>query len=233
MRGAARPVCALGGLALVLAPPLTAQESDVSELCPNLGDTGVLIGVVSDTDAQMALPGATVRATWEKDGTPGSAETQAGLDGSFAVCYVPLDLELAVQAYVGPIGGETTAMILTAPVTRHDVGFSLIGDSADAETHSDRIWACVGPPDSQIRLQLGSLVRCDPQWPSLDRCPQRELEKVTATAGSRGRGAMREMVDQLVDKAEGLGANALVDFSGGRGSIEALAVVIEVDPTTC
>ncbi len=219
---------------LLLFAASAASAQNLEELCPNSDGTGALLGIVSDTDAQMALPGAEVQATWIDDGTPGRAETQTGLDGSFTMCYLPIGLEVSIRAMFGTMAGQAVALTLGEPITRQDVGFSLTGGGA-TDDGEDKIWACIGPPDSQMRIQLGSLVRCDSQWPSLDRCPKEELGKVSASGGGGGRrgGAMREMVDQLVDKAKGLGANALVDFTGGRGSVEAMAVKIEVDPSTC
>lgn len=216
---------------LLLLTAATLRAQTVEEMCPNAKDTGALLGVVSDVDAAMALPGATVRATWETDGTPGIGETQTGIDGGFTLCYLPIGTELTVQAMFATMTGQPVSITLAETITQQDIGFSLTGGATS--TDKGQVWACIGPPDSQMRVQLGSLVRCDPQWPPLDRCPKQELERVSASAGSRGRGAMREMVDSLVDAAERLGANALVDIQGGRGSISALAVKIEVDPSTC
>lgn len=219
-------------LLLVGVSALSAQ--DLEELCPNSdADNGAIVGIVSDADAHMALPGATVRATWEKDGTPGQAETQAGLDGSFTMCYLPLGTDLSIHAMLGTMPGPSVLMTLTEAITSQDIGFSLTGETGGGDAASDRIWACIGGPNSQIRAQLGRLVRCDPQWQPLEQCPSEALGRVSASAGTRGRGAMREMVERLVDETKRLGGNALIDVSGGRGSIDAQAVKIEVDPSTC
>jgi hypothetical protein len=228
----------MNGTRIALAPSVllllgvsALGAQDLEELCPNSrAENGAIQGIVSDVDTQMMLPGVTVRATWEKDGTPGHGDTQTGLDGRYTMCYLPLQTHLSLLPMLGNMAGEAVSLTLTEPITRQDILFSLTG-GGDAE--EDRIWACIGPPDSQIRIQLGSLVRCEPQWPPLEQCPKKEMGKVYASTGTRGRGAMREMVERLVDEARRLGANALINVSGGRGSIDALAVRIEVDPSSC
>ena len=228
----------LGLIVFLLAGTSIVHAQDLSELCPNSNDgTGAVWGVVSDMDMQMALPGATVLATWDKGGNQGRAETQTGLDGSFTVCYLPLETSLSIQPMLGTMAGQTVSLNLTESITRHDLGFSLTGtgDSSDGGDEDDRIWACFGRADSQMMLQVGGLIRCDPQWQPLEQCPREELGRVTADLEGYAarRGAMREMVDRLIDEAERLGANALIDFEGGRGSINAQAVKIEIDPRTC
>lgn len=225
---------AVGQSVLFLLGASALNAQDLSELCPNSSaDTGALVGIVSDLEAEMALPGATVLATWEKDGIPGRAETQTGLDGSFTMCHLPLETDLSVQAMFATMAGQAVPLSLAESITHQDIGFSLTGGGASTGGEDDRMWACIGRPDSQMRIQLGRLVRCDANWQPLEQCPREELGTVSASAGSRGRGAMREMIDRLIDEAERLGANALVEVSGGRGTMTAQAVQIDVDPGTC
>ncbi len=224
---------ALSWCGLVLFGAVAAGAQELDEVCPNSKDTGALTGIVLDADGEMALPGATVRATWELAGKRGRAEVQSALDGSFTMCYLPLGTPLAVQARLGTMEGAAMPLTLVEPVTRHDVGFAMIAATSGAATGADRIWACIGTPDSQLRVQLGGLVRCDPQWPQLERCPKEELGRVSASITTQRRGVMRELVDMLIDEAKRLGANALINVSGERGSMSAMAVKIEVDPATC
>jgi hypothetical protein len=222
----------IGGLlSLTVTASLRGQE--LGEVCPGAeAGSGALWGLLSDTDAEMALPGAKVIATWSVAGTPGRSEVQTAIDGSFTMCYVPLETELTVRGMIGGLAGQPVSITLTDPITRHDVGVSLTGATSAGPAAADKLMACVGPVDSQIRTQLTSLLRCETQWPGLEKCPRQELGRVSATA-SGDRGAMREMVERLIQEAERLGANALVNVDGGRGTMNALAVKIDVDPSTC
>ena len=82
---------AVGALALAFAGS-AAVAQELEEVCPDSPDmTGALWGLVADGDTQMGLPAATVVATWEKDGESGQMEGQTALDGSYTLCYVPLE----------------------------------------------------------------------------------------------------------------------------------------------
>ncbi len=219
---------------LFLLPTSNLAAQDLAEVCPDSpAGTGALFGLVSDTDAEMALPGAMVHTQWEADGKPAKADTQTGLDGSFVICYLPLDTPLSVMPMLGNMSGTPVSVTLSEPVTRLDLAFSLTGATGAAEGEVDKIWACIGEAGSTLRNQLGNMVFCDPNWPGLERCPKEELGRVSASASGGGRGRMREVIESLVDQAKRLGANALVQISGGRGSISAMAVKIEVDPASC
>ena len=228
----------LGSIVFLLSGTTLIHAQEFSELCPNSTDgTGAVLGFVSDLDMQMALPGATVRVTWDKDGEEARAETQTGIDGSFTLCYLPLETSLSIQPMLGTMTGQTVTMNLADLITQQDLGFSLAGasPSSSEDAEDDRIWACIGRADSGMMLQLGGLIRCDPQWQPLEQCPREELGRVTANIEGYAarRGALRQMVDTLIDEARRLGANALIDFDAGRGSVNAQAVKIEVDPRTC
>lgn len=193
---------------------------------------------MSDADAQMALPGATVVASWTIDGVPGRAEVQTSIDGGFTLCYVPLATELSVLGMIGPISGQPLAITLTDPITRQDVEVSLTSatSGSGAEAGEEKMLACLGAPDSEFRFRVRDLVHCDPRWPGLERCPRKDLGRVsvTVTAGpSRGRRFSGEGIERLIDQAERLGANALVNYKAVGGLIAAQAAFIEVDPATC
>jgi len=194
----------------------------------------------------MALPGATVVATWQREGKPGQAEAQSGLDGGFKLCNVPLALEVAVHPTFATMNGPEVVVTLDEAITRQDLGFSLTGTTAVA-ADDDRIMACLGGAQSQINLQNSRLFRCDAHWPALSKCPKEEMGTVMANASGSGGGVLREMLESIAAETRRLGANALVNFSieEGRGSvnsdnsdkpvgaIRATAVKIDVDPTTC
>ena len=239
---------AAGALALAFAGP-SAVAQELNEVCPDSPDmTGALWGLVADGDSQMGLPGANVVASWEKDGEAGQMEGQTALDGGYTLCYVPLGVEISVQpVFMGASGAAATAN-LTEQITRLDLVFSLsaLGSGGGDD---DRLWACFGgTSDNQINLQNTRIIRCDPGWESIDRCPK-ESEygqvQATMTGGSlsadeeerlaeiAGSSDFREALEKLVTDAERLGANAMINVRMNRNSLTAEAVSISVDPVSC
>ncbi|MDX1395029.1 MAG: hypothetical protein R3195_11585 [Gemmatimonadota bacterium] len=223
---------------------LPGAAQDLSEVCPGAGDgTGALRGLLSDADAQMALPGATVVATWTRDGEAGRTEVQTALDGSFTMCHVPLDTELSVVGMIGAIAGQPLSLTLTDPITRRDVQVSLSGATAA----DDRLLACFGAPDSPQSQELTNFVRCDPGWRGLEDCAREDLGRVTANrtlTATRGGGRTPDApgvplrdppdwLEELIEEARDLGANALVNMGGSGELVSAQAARIEVDPATC
>ena len=153
---------ALGSIVFLFSGTTLIHAQEFSELCPNSTDgTGAVLGFVSDLDMQMALPGATVRVTWDKDGEEARAETQTGIDGSFTLCYLPLETSLSIQPMLGTMTGQTVAMNLADLITQQDLGFSLVGASSSSgeAAEDDRIWACIGRADSGLPS-----IRLEPLW---------------------------------------------------------------------
>ncbi len=242
---------AAGALALAFAGP-AALAQELNEVCPDSPDmTGALWGLVSDGDTQMGLPSANVIASWEKDGESGQMEGQTALDGGYTLCYVPLGVEISVQPVFMGTGGAAVTANLTDQITRVDLTFSLsaVGDGGGGD--EDRIWACFGgTTDNQINLQNSRLLRCDPSWAGIDRCPKEEEHgqvqatisgssvSADTTAAERGRqlarsSEFREALEKVIQEAKRLGANALINWRLNRNSLRAEAVTITVDPATC
>ena len=245
-----------GVSALVLAASgVVAQTLD--EVCPDAqSGTGALWGLVSDADAGIGLPGATVVATWENDGDAVRAERQTALDGGYVLCHVPIGVEVAVQPIVADLGGAVVVATLTDDFLRVDLGFSLTDAGAD-----DRLWAC---PDFRVdpdgRMRGLGLLRCDSDWGELEACPREEehgeveaavplvsrVMRVSAAeiaalqSGGRrldgGAGSvagLREAIGKLVADAKRLGANALINWDREGATLTVKAVTITVDPSTC
>ena len=246
---------AAGAFALAGAVP-TAMAQELNEVCPDSPDgTGALWGAVMDEDGEMGLPGAGVVVTWEVDGEEGGTEGQTAFDGGYVLCYVPLEVALAVQPTFGNAGGSVTAASLTDPITRMDLVFSLAG-AAGGGGDDDRIWACFGVDDNAVNLTYSRLLRCDPGWQGLNRCPkEEELGQVQATISGASRaaeaalsddtnerdraaevirsGEFREALEKVLADARRLGANALINWRQTRNSLTAEAVTVGVDPETC
>lgn len=240
---------AVGALALVFTGT-AAVAQELNEVCPDSPDmTGALWGLVSDGDTQMGLPSATVVASWEKDGETGQMEGQTALDGGYTLCYVPLGVEVSVRPlFMGTDGAAATAS-LTEEITRLDLVFSLSAVGGGGGGDEDRIWACFGgTTDNQINLQNSRLIRCDPGWDGIDRCPKESEHgqvQATMTGGSlsaddeerldriAGSSDFREALEKLIADATRLGANAMINVRMNRNSLSAEAVTITVDPATC
>ena len=238
----------VGALALAFTGS-AAVAQELSEVCPDSPDmTGAVWGLVSDGDTQMGLPGASVVASWEKDGEPGQMEGQTALDGGYTLCYVPLGVEVSVQPVFMGTGGAPITANLTEQITRLDLPFSL-SDVGGGGGDDDRIWACFGgTTDNQVNVQNTRLIRCDPGWGGIDRCPK-EAEygqvQATMTGGSlsaddedrvdelAGSSDFREALEKLVADATRLGANAMINVRMNRNSLTAEAVSITVDPASC
>jgi len=230
MRRVRRALCG-AVLALFAVSSVGAQE--LSEICPNSPPgTGALWGVVADAEAEVALPGAKLVASWRAEGKPVKAEVQTGVDGSYTLCYLPLETVLAVQPALGNMPGAGLTLTLTQPLTNQDIAFSLGGAAAGGEA-DDRIWACFGRGESQLNMQNSRLIRCDANWRTLERCPKVELGRAQVTASGGGSGMLREAVEEMVQQARRLGANALINWSQSGNTLSAEAVKIEVDPSTC
>lgn len=256
MRGfAATLPGAVSALALA-ASGVVAQQ--LGEVCPGAQPgTGALWGLVTDADAGIGLPGATVVATWEKDGDAARTEGQTALDGSYVLCNVPLGVEVSVQPILAALSGAVVVSTLTDDFLQVNLGFRL-ADAGD----DDRLWGCPGSRDDPSGSgALSRLLRCDSDWGELEACPREEhgeveaslplgmrVEVLTAsevarlqaerrrTNRMRGLGSgpgFREAVEKLVADAKRRGANALIDWEREGATLTAKAVTITVDPATC
>ena len=251
----------LGGVSALALAAGGAGAQQLDEICPDAQPgTGALWGIVSDADAGMGLPGATVVATWEHDGEAVRAEGQTALDGGYLLCHVPVGVEVSVQPVVATMAGAAVVAALTEDFLRVDLGFSLA--EAGSETGGDdRLWACPDyRTDPDGRMQGLGLLRCDSDWEELEACPREQehgdveadvplvsrvmavsaAEVAALRSGGRrldgGAGSvsgLREAVRTMVADAERLGANALVDWEREGTTLRAAAVTITVDPSTC
>ena len=223
-------VMALGGS--IGTAPAMAQE--LQEICPGAQEgTAALWGAVMDSDADMVLPGAKVIASWQQDGQTRTAETEVGLDGAYTMCYVPRNATVTMRAAFATMQGAPIEVTTAEIFTRQDLGLSMSGSVGGADDEDDRLWLCVAGGQSTINIQNSRLIRCDPQWQPLERCPKEELGRIQVQPAGAGGGLMREMIEQVVQEAKRLGANAVINVRSNRASISGEAVKIEVDPSSC
>ena len=103
-------------------------------------------------------------------------------------------------------GGAPATANLTEQITRLDLTFSLSAvGSGGGGGDDDRIWACFGgTTDNQINLQNSRLVRCDPGWEGIDRCPK-ETEHGQLQATMTGGGLSADDADRIDEIAAKFG----------------------------
>ncbi|MCG8469723.1 MAG: YbjQ family protein [Gemmatimonadetes bacterium] len=230
----------IGAVGLFLsAPSVSAQTLD--QICPGAPNgIGALWGRVTDTAADLVLPGATVVALWNMNGEEQRSEAEVGPEGVYAMC-LPLETSMTVYASFANEMGGRVSVTMTEDLTRADL--SVVMTSGVAGT-DDRLWLCVNDGRSVINEQFARLVRCDDDWQQLERCPKVELGSLSVQPVGAGSGMLREMIEQLVQEAKRIGANAVINLRDSRGrssfigtvhstSITGEGVHIAVDPATC
>jgi hypothetical protein len=224
-------------VALLVAMPASGQTID--DVCPGApAGTGAMWGSVTDSDAEMMLPGAAVIASWDVEGQERRAQVEVGADGLYAMC-LPMERALSVRVSLATVSGAPLDLTLTEVFTRQDLSVSMTG--AD----DDRVWVCIENGQSIINTQFTRLIRCEEYWQPLEQCPKaKELGRINVQPIGAGSGMIREMVEQFAQEAKRLGANAVINVSDGRGgtswgttqhtmAMTGEAVLIEVDPSTC
>lgn len=222
---------------LLVAMPASAQTID--DVCPGAPvGTGAMWGSVTDSDASMVLPGASVIASWSVEGQERRAQVEVGADGLYAMC-LPLERALSVQVSFATVSGVPMELTLNEEFTRQDLSLAMTSQT------DDRIWVCIDNGQSIINIQFSRLVRCEENWQPLEQCPTaKELGRINVQPVGAGSGMVREMVEQFVQEAKRLGANAVINVRDGRGGITfdatvhtpamtGEAVLLEVDPSTC
>jgi len=221
-------VVTLTSLALLAATASVVTAQALADVCPGAdAETGGLVGSVADDMSGVVMPGASVSAEWTADGQPVRADVQSGFDGTYALCHLPMGVEMTVVAFFGDLTGSPVVVTLTDPVARQDLTLSLAGGGGDDS--GDRLIMC---PD----LDMPRLLNCSPSWPDLQKCPREEHGQVRATRTGVGGDWLRELIEDLIVEVERQGGNAVLNavFNQSRsGGISGLAVTIDVDPATC
>ncbi len=240
MRRSARAVRFSVVAGLLLAPAATAQTLD--QVCPGAKPgTGALWGSVMDSDADVVLPRATVSVAWDVNGEQRGTETRTGADGLYVMC-LPLETSLLLHASFATTSGLPVQLTLTETFTRQDLTIST--SSGGAIGTDDRLWLCINGGQSVLNYEFTRLIRCENHWQPLEQCPTKKLGRISVQPVGAGSGMLREMIEQLVQEAKRIGANAVINVTDGRGgtsfggalhstTITGEGVLIEVDPATC
>ena len=234
----------LAALAVLLNSPAAAQT--LEEVCPGAEEgTGVLVGMLKDTDGDVMLPGASVLISWNAGAIERSARADVDTDGIYMMCHLPLETTVTVQPSFATMNGDPVQVAMNEVFVRQDLVMSLSGEGSGAfDDGDDRVWVCIQGGESDINRQFSRLVRCETAWQPLEQCPKKELGTIYVQPVGAGSGMVRELVEQFVQEAKRLGANAVVNVTDGRGGTSWIgtthvpamtgeAVQIDVDPMTC
>lgn len=120
-------------IALSSAAGVTAQT--LTDFCPE-GDPeteAAVVGIVSDADSGMQLPGAAVAASWVADGMRQRATAQTDIEGIYIICGLPLELDMQVRATIGGHRGEAVPFTTDVTLQQHDLQVSLEGEPEEQE----------------------------------------------------------------------------------------------------
>ncbi|MDH3732059.1 MAG: hypothetical protein OEU54_00935 [Gemmatimonadota bacterium] len=114
--------------------PTTAAGQSLTDFCPG-GDDSVeaaVIGLVSDAESGIILPGSEVVVSWLADGTRQRVTVAVGLDGVYTICGLPQGQDMQVRAIFGDRMGQWVDFSTSVVLQQHDLGVSLTGEP-DAE----------------------------------------------------------------------------------------------------
>lgn len=127
------PSALLLAVAVAWSAPAGASAQSLTEFCPE-GDAEIeaaVVGIVSDAESGMQLPGAEVAASWVADGMRQRATAQTDIEGVYIICGLPQALDMQVRASIGGHRGAAVAFTTDVVLQQHDLQVSL---AAEAET---------------------------------------------------------------------------------------------------
>ena len=111
----------------VLASAAAAQS--FADFCPS-GDPdteAAVVGYVTDPVAGAVIPGATVAASWVQNEARHRLEAQVNLEGLYAMCGLPKDVEVSLRAILADRRGEAVPYTTAAPLAQADLILVLTG----------------------------------------------------------------------------------------------------------
>lgn len=162
---------------------LHAQE--LAELCPGADPGGAaLLGFVQDAESGMVLPGADVTASWVREGERERASAQVGMDGSFTLCGLPLEIEVTVRAAFASLRGPSTILVMNEPVGQYDLTVSLSEDAPEEEPEEIVVERSASRAFSATLITEEDLAAL-PSMPLYDLLRQHNRLRFVRPAGSR------------------------------------------------
>lgn len=138
-----RPGELIGPVILELPSPLFQRAQSCHGTEAPAG-TGVLAGVVVDSDTEMPVPSARVMLEWDERGNRGIREITASSAGHFVVCAVPAGVAMTARVHaLGAVSAQHGGIVVQdGALARYDLTLDLAGRGAlagavlEAETRS-------------------------------------------------------------------------------------------------
>ena len=117
----------LSAPALMLVVANSAAAQSFADFCPG-GDPeteAAVVGYVTDPEAGTIVPGATVAASWVQFNARQSVEAEVGMEGLYAICGLPREMEVSLRAIFGDRRGEALPYATTVTLAQQDLSLSL------------------------------------------------------------------------------------------------------------
>lgn len=121
-------------LAFAVATPSLAGQS-LGDFCPgaDAATEAAIVGIVSDAESGMILPGAEVVVSWLAEGTRQRVQVAVGLDGVYTVCSLPRGRDMQVRAMFGDRLGSWVDFSTEEVLQQHDLPVALTGDQSEED----------------------------------------------------------------------------------------------------
>lgn len=119
--------------ASALMIPTAVAGQALADFCPGGDDAteAAVIGIVSDAESGMILPGAEVVVSWLATGTRQRVQVAVGLDGVYTICGLPQGQDMQVRAMFADRQGAWVDFSTETVLQQHDLGVSLVGEQSD------------------------------------------------------------------------------------------------------
>ena len=120
----------LSAPALMLVVANSAAAQSFADFCPG-GDPeteAAVVGYVTDPEAATIVPGATVAASWVQFDARQRVEAEVGMEGLYAICGLPQEMEVSLRAIFGDRRGEAVPYTTAVTLAQQDLSLSLTAD---------------------------------------------------------------------------------------------------------
>ncbi|MFV1986512.1 MAG: hypothetical protein ACC682_04485 [Gemmatimonadota bacterium] len=149
-----------GSVALVIGLgavfPFEASGQALTDFCPDGDETAdaAVIGIVSDAESGMILPGADVVVSWLFEGTRQRLQVAAGLDGVYAVCGLPQGRDMQIRAMFSDRPGQWVDFSTATILQQRDLAISLANEheeeSLPSEGRTGRVFSSTSIRDKDL-----------------------------------------------------------------------------------
>jgi hypothetical protein len=217
----------LSAPALMLVVANSAAAQSFADFCPG-GDPeteAAVVGYVTDPEAETIVPGATVAASWVQDDARRRIEAEVGMEGLYAICGLPREMEVSLRALFGDRRGEAVPYATTVALAQQDLSLSLTADPRREEVGS------MAGGGSRSRILGSEVIRAEdlvdlPEMSVYELLRQHSLLKfdrvstlgevillTSVTLSSWGSFREQAMEVRINERREGDGVNAIRELS--------------------